>query len=65
MAEDYRIRVLRAMSPEQRVAAAFDLSDLTRQVFEQGLKRRFPELGETEFRALLQSRLDLCHNRNY
>jgi hypothetical protein len=65
MIESDRIRVLRAMSPEQRVAAALELSELTRQLFEQGLRRRFPDLGEIEFRNLLRARLDLCHNRNY
>ncbi len=59
------IRTLRAMTPEQRLAKAFELSAMTRELFEQGLRKRFPDLGEDEFQRLLQRRLDLCHNRNY
>lgn len=64
-AEAYRLEILRAMTPEARLAQAFELSELTRKLFEQGLRRRFADLGEEEFRALLRARLDLCHNRNY
>jgi len=64
-ADAHRLRVLRSMSPEARLLQAFELSELTRQLFEHGLRRRFGHLGETEFRAMLRARLDLCHNRNY
>ncbi len=63
--EAYRLEVLRAMTPEARLAQAFELSELTRRLFEQGLRRRFADLGDEDFRALLRARLDLCHNRNY
>jgi hypothetical protein len=53
------------MAPEARVVAAFELSELTRRLFEHGLRRRFPDLGEGEFRRLYRSRLDLCHNSSY
>ena len=61
----YRLNVLRAMSPEARLAQAIELSELTRMLFEHGLRRRFADLPEAEFSALLRARLDLCHNRNY
>jgi hypothetical protein len=64
-AEAYRLSVLRAMSPETRLAQALELSEWTRRLFEQGLRRRFGHLDEAEFRALYRARLDLCHNRNY
>ncbi len=64
-AETFRLRVLRSMTPEQRLLEAFGMCELTRRLFEQGLRRRFAHLPETEFRALLRRRLDLCHNRNY
>ncbi len=64
-AEAYRLAVLRAMSPEARLAQALELSEWTRRLFEQGLRRRFGDLGEAEFRSLLRARLELCHNRNY
>ena len=59
------LEVLRAMTPEQRLLKAFELSDLSRQLFEDGLRRRFPDLPEAEFRELLLGRLEKCHNRNY
>ena len=59
------IQILRRMSPEERLLKAFDLSDFGRQLFEHGLRARFPDLPEEEFRKLLLERLDKCHNRNY
>ncbi len=58
------IEVLRRMTPEQRLAKAFELSDFARQLFLQGLKDRYPDAGE-EFRRIVRARLDKCHNRNY
>jgi hypothetical protein len=60
-----RLRILRAMTPEDRLTQALELSDLVRALFEEGLRRRFPNLSEKELRSLLLRRLDLCHNRNY
>ncbi len=59
------IRVLRAMTPAQRWAAACELSDRTRERFRLGLRRRFPEMPEAEFQKLYLERMRLCHNRNY
>ena len=53
------------MTPEQRLAKALELSELTRDLFKHGLRKRFPELTEEELRKLYLERLDLCHNRNY
>ncbi len=53
------------MSPEKRLAKAFELSDLTRDLFERGLRRRFPGLSEDAFHALVLERLERCHNRNF
>ena len=44
---------------------AFELSDLTKKIFREGLRRRFPDLAEAEFHKLYLERLALCHNRNY
>ena len=62
-AHHQRLRVLRAMTPEERLIQALELSDLVRALFEEGLRRRFPHLSESEFRSLYLQRLDLCHNR--
>ena len=56
--------VLQRMTPEQRIAKAFELSDLTKTLFRQGLRERFPDLPEDQFHALFLERLALCHNRN-
>ena len=59
------IRALRAMTPSQRAMKAFELSEMSRRLFRQGLRKRFPHLSEAEFHALYLKRLALCHNRNY
>ncbi len=59
------LRVLRAMTPEQRLRKAFDLGASTRALFEHGLRQRFPGLRDAEFGRLVRERLDRCHNRNY
>jgi hypothetical protein len=53
------------MSPEDRLRKAFELSELSRSLFEHGLRQRFPDLDPAEFRALVRRRLDKCHNRIY
>lgn len=59
------LRVLRSMTPEQRLRKAFELKASTQALFAFGLRRRFPALDEAAFVRLLRERLDLCHNRNY
>ena len=59
------IQMLRRMTPEQRLAKTFDLSEFTRRLFADGLRRRFPDLSEGDFQELLRTRLEKCHNRNY
>jgi len=59
------IEALRRMTPAQKMQKFFELSALGRKLFEHGLRKRYPDLGEEAFRALLRKRLDLCHNKNY
>lgn len=59
------IKALRRMSPEARLLKAFELSAFSRQLFLQGLRRRFPDKSEAEIHKLYLERLDKCHNRNY
>ena len=59
------IQVLRQISPEKRLLKAFELSEFTRQLFIYGLRKRFTNLSDEEFKKLLLERLDKCHNRNY
>ena len=59
------IETLRRMTPEERLAKAFELSALGKRLFVDGLRRRFPDLPEPEFKALVLRRLERCYNRNY
>jgi hypothetical protein len=59
------IQILRNMTPEQRLAKAFELSEFSKQLFVHGLRQRHPNLPEPEFRRLLLQRLAKCYNRNY
>jgi hypothetical protein len=59
------IQTLRRMSPEARLLKAFELSEFSRQLFLQGLRRRFPEMSDAEIHKLYLERLDKCHNRSY
>ncbi len=59
------IQILRQMPPEKRLLKAFELSEFTKELFIHGLRKRFPDLPEEEFKKLLLKRLEKCHNRNY
>jgi hypothetical protein len=59
------IEILRSMTPEQRLRKAFELSESSRALFVAGLRQRFPDATEEEFRRILFERLEKCHNRNY
>ena len=57
--------ILRRMSPEARLMKAFELSSFSNDLFLHGLRKRFPDLSEQDFRKLYLERLNKCHNRNY
>ena len=59
------IETLRGMTPEQRLLKAFELSELAKQLFLQGLKKRFPEKTTEEIKIFYRERIALCHNQNY
>ena len=59
------IQVLRRMTPEQRLRKAFELSEFAKQLFIHGLRKRFPDLPEAEFKKLLLERLEKAHNQNW
>ncbi len=59
------LKVLRSMTPEQRLQKAFEMSAFTKALFKQGLRQRFPELSEEELHRLYLERLARCHNKNY
>jgi hypothetical protein len=59
------IEILRRMTPEQRLLKAFELSEFSKALFVEGLRKRHPELSEEAFHRLLLERLEKCHNQNY
>jgi len=59
------LQMLRRMTPEQRLQKAFELSEFTKELFVQGLRKRFPNASPDEFQEILRGRLSKCHNRNY
>ncbi len=59
------LQILRRMSPEQRLRKALELSAFSKQLFIHGLRKRFPNLPEDEFKELVRRRLDKCRNRIY
>ncbi len=62
---DIYIQALSRMSPEVRLMKAFELTEFSRLLSRQGLRRRFPELTESELNSIYVERLIRCHNRNY
>ncbi len=59
------LEVLRKMTPEQKLAKTFELSAFTKALFIHGLRKRFPDVTEEDFKRILLDRLSKCHNRNY
>lgn len=59
------INILRKMTPAQRLEKAFDLSEFSRKLLIEGLRKQFPDVTEDEFRKIVLKRLERCHNRNY
>jgi hypothetical protein len=56
---------LKRIGPENRLRKAFELSELTKSLFIIGLKKRYPDVSEEEFRKLLFEKLERCRNQNY
>jgi DNA-binding MarR family transcriptional regulator len=51
------LEVLRSMSPADRLRKAFELTEMSRRLFRQGLRKRFPNLSEAELHRLYIERL--------
>jgi hypothetical protein len=56
------LEALRRLTPEQRLLKAFELTELSRELFRAGLKRRFPLADEAELKRIYLERLSACHN---
>lgn len=64
-AHEVYIDVIRSMAPADRLRKAFELTELTRRLFKQGLRERFPEKTDDEIHRIYLERLAECHNQNY
>ena len=53
------------MTPEEKLRKVFELSELGKTLFLQGLRKRFPEASPEELHRIFLDRLEKCHNRNY
>ena len=59
------LRILRSMTPEQRLAKAFELGVMGRELLRAGIRERNPGCSEDTLHALERQRLAQGHNRNY
>lgn len=59
------LETLRRMTPEQRLAKAFELTEMGRQLLRDGIAHSFPHLTDEQRHQLYLERLAQCHNRNY
>jgi len=59
------LKVLRAMTPGQRLQKALELSELGRALFLEGLRKRFPDATREKLHQIFLDRIQKCHNRNY
>ncbi|MEE8324764.1 MAG: hypothetical protein V3R31_03840 [Candidatus Humimicrobiaceae bacterium] len=59
------IKIMRKISPEDRLRKSFELNELTKKLFLTGLKNRFPELSDKELKKIYLKQIGKCHNLNY
>jgi len=57
------LEALRRLTPEQRLLKAFELTELSRELFRAGLRQRVPEAGAAELQRIYLERLEKCHKR--
>jgi hypothetical protein len=59
------LEILRGMTAEQKLNTVVELSEMSKSLFRQGLRKRFPDATEEELHRIYLERLEKCHNRNY
>ena len=59
------IKIIRRLTPEERLKKCFELNELTKKLFLTGLKNRFPNLSQEEIKKLYLKRINKCHNLDY
>ena len=58
------MEALRRMSPEQRLAKAFELSEMSNDAARAGIAQMYPQATDRERHTLLIERLERCRSRN-
>lgn len=59
------LQILRAMTPQQKLARVFKLNERALELMRIGLRRRFPDLDDAAFEKVYLQTRERCHNRNY
>lgn len=59
------LKTLQKMTPAERLQKAFELSEMTKELFLQGLKKRFPNNSKEKIMEIYLQRISLCYNRNW
>ncbi len=59
------IKILKKMTPQQRLLRAMELSDLTKSLFITGLKLRYPDYTEGEIKNIYIEKISRCRNSGY
>ncbi|MFZ3085348.1 MAG: hypothetical protein WA097_01745 [Candidatus Hydromicrobium sp.] len=59
------IKIIRRLTPEEKLKKCFELNELTKQLFLTGLKNRFPDLSQEEIKKIYLKRINKCHNLDY
>ncbi|MCK5568062.1 MAG: hypothetical protein KAI62_09120 [Actinomycetia bacterium] len=59
------IKILKKMKPQARLQKAFELSDLTKNLFITGLRMRYPDYSEEDIKDLYIEKIYKCHSSDY
>ncbi|HOV15214.1 MAG TPA: hypothetical protein PK771_13075 [Spirochaetota bacterium] len=59
-AQSIYVGILKKMSPEEKLKKACELSDFTKMLFINGLKKRFSTANEFELKRILIERIKKC-----
>lgn len=59
------IKILKKMTPGERLQKALELSDLTKNLFITGLKMRYPDYSEKDIINLYIEKIHKCHVSDY
>jgi hypothetical protein len=57
--------ILRRLTPEQKLQKVFELADVARELFCQGLRNLHPGFSQDELKKHYLRTIEKCYNRNY